>query len=419
MKKIFTLIILAATVLSLMTAAEAKRFGDDYQLEKVLILSRHNLRTPHINEIKELTPHKWFKWSAGSRELSLRGGLVETELGQYFRKYLVDENFMPENYLPAEGEFRFYANSRQRTVATAKYFSGGFLPVANVTIEYKEPIEKSRDKTFNTRLTFLNDRVSTELEAQLLKLFGVNNPRDVEKKFFAEFALMEKVLDFKNSPYAKKTGEKTFRSDDAEFIIADGKQPAFKGKLTMALDASDALILQYYETGTAFGQKLNDKQWKQVAKYVDVYNHMVAVPAAAINIAQPLIKVMNDEISNDSRKFTFLCGHDTNIGSVAGALNVEDYSLPDTIELHTPIGCKFVIEKWRGRDGEDYASVFLVYPSSKQIQNIETLDLDNPPKIFPLRLKGLQANSDGLYRFSDVKARFAEILKKYDNLKQK
>jgi hypothetical protein len=41
---------------------------------------------------------------------------------------------LPDNYRPEGDEVLFYANSRQRTFATAKYFSAGFLPFANVEI---------------------------------------------------------------------------------------------------------------------------------------------------------------------------------------------------------------------------------------------------------------------------------------------
>lgn len=416
MKKFFGAIILAAMILSFVTATEASRFGDNYRLEKVLILSRHNLRSPHVNEIKELTPHKWFKWTSNSRELSLRGGLVETELGQYFRKYLVDENFMTENYQPAEGEFLFYANARQRTIATAQYFSSGMLPIANARVEYTPPLE-SHDPVFNVQLTFMNDKFRAVAEKELMTLSGVNDLRDLDKKFSAEFALMAKVLDFKNSPMARKTGKNFFSIDDGKFVIEKGKQPTLSGSFATVVDASDSLVLQYYETGTAFGQKLNVKQWKQIANIVDFTARMVATPEISVNIAEPLIACMNDELNNDNRKFTFLCGHDTNLASVMGALRVEDYSLPDTIEPRTPIGGKLVIEKWRGADGQAYATLNFVYPSSKQIQNIDTLTLDNPPKIFSLRLKGLQSNADGLYRFDDVTSRFAEVITEYDSYK--
>ena len=112
---------------------------EGYTLEQVVILSRHNIRSPLSGKgsvLDEITPHDWFPWSSKPGELSLRGGILETEMGQYFRKWLEAEGLIPENYRPGENEVRFYANSIQRTIATAQYFSSGFLPVANVPIEH-------------------------------------------------------------------------------------------------------------------------------------------------------------------------------------------------------------------------------------------------------------------------------------------
>ena len=413
MKKFFGAMLTVLLILSAVTAHAAK-FGDNYRLEKVLILSRHNLRAPHINEVRELTNRKWFDWNVGSRELSMRGGLSETALGEYFNRYLVDEGFMPTNYQPAEGEVRFYANARQRTISTAQFFSSGMLPIANVRIEHKGELEQ-RDPVFSARLHFMNDNFRAAVEKELLDFSGVNDSRELNKKFSATFALMNKTLDFKNSPYAKKHNVKDFTAPDAKFLIQRDKQPSVP-EMSAALEASDALILQYYETGTAFGQKLNVKQWREIGDVVEYFGRLVGTPKISVNIARPLINVMADELNNDARKFTFICGHDTNIISVLGALRIEEYSLPDTVESHAPIGCKLVIEKRRGADGLAYAALSLVYPSTKQLRDIEPLTLDNPPKIFPLRLKGLHVNADGLYLFDDVMNRFAEVDAEYDAL---
>ena len=53
-------------------------------------------------------------------------------------------------------EVLFYANSRQRTFATAKYFSAGFLPFANVEITHKFEEDKM-DPVFTPQFTKMND----------------------------------------------------------------------------------------------------------------------------------------------------------------------------------------------------------------------------------------------------------------------
>ncbi len=73
-----------------------------------------------------------------------------------------------------------------------------------------------------------------------------------------------------------------------------------------------------------------------------------------------------------------------------------------------------MVEKFLGPDGKEYADINLTYQSVDQFRNMELLN--NPPLIYPLSLKGLQKNADGLYDFADVEARFAQALAAYDAL---
>ena len=83
------------------------------------------------------------------------------------------------------------------------------------------------------------------------------------------------------------------------------------------------------------------------------------------------------------------------------------------MELHTPIGSKIVFEKWS--DGkEEYVAVNLVYQAVEQLQGHTLLSLDVPPMVLPVTVKGLTVNSDGLYRFADLDARFAEAMEEYE-----
>ena len=91
------------------------------------------------------------------------------------------------------------------------------------------------------------------------------------------------------------------------------------------------------------------------------------------------------------------------------ALGVEEYTLPGTIEWRVPIASKIVIKKFRGSDDNEYASLSLVYPASTQIINREMLNLDNPPMIVTLKLRGLQPiDANATYKLSDVLQRISD-----------
>ena len=385
----------------------------NYQLEGVVVFSRHNLRAPTRSRseiLSQLTPHKWFNWTANGGELSIKGGELETIMGQYFRQWLTKENLIPENYIPAEGEVRFYSNSYQRTIATAQFFSSGFLPVANVKVE-RQFAPSRHDDNFKGILTSTDENFYALANEQInANLNAVNLTEN--------YKLLEKVIDFKKSEYAKKNNMTTFAGGENKIKLKRNHAPSLNGNLDLAVSPADALLLQYYEmensTQAAFGKKISFDDWKKIVDIVGSYHEiLLTAPTVAVDVSHPLLKVLKDELALKNRKFSFVCGHDSNITPLLAALEVEKYSLPQTVETKTPIGVKFVIEKYLCDDGNEYAKLSLIYASSEQIRHKTTLTLDNPPVIFPLKLNGLQQNSDGFYTLKDVQQRFEDAYNAY------
>lgn len=279
------------------------------------------------------------------------------------------------------------------------------------------------DDVFNPKLTFVSEAFKAQAMEEISRMGGSKGLQGINDKMDKEYRTLEKVLDLKNSPAANLDGFNKFRSDDLSILLEINEEPRMKGSLKMANSASDALILQYYEepdtTKAAFGNVLTPAEWDQVARVKDVYGDVLfTAPSVAVNVAHPLLQEISNELNVPERKFTFLCGHDSNIASVLAALEVEDYELPQSIEKKTPIGSKLVIEKFLRKDGKEYAGLSIVYQSTQQLRDRTSLSLEQPPVIFPIKLKGLKANDDGLYRLEDLQERFAKAINAYDNLPQ-
>lgn len=194
-----------------------------------------------------------------------------------------------------------------------------------------------------------------------------------------------------------------------------------KGGLKLGCSASDALVLQYYEeqddAKASFGHELTLGDWEMISAVKEWYGDVLfTAPLVAVNVAHPLLQEILEELKTEGRKFSFLCGHDSNIGSVLAAIGVTDYSLPDGIEKKTPIGSKLVLEKWLGTDGREYAAVNLCYQSLDQLRHLQLLSLDNPPTVFRVVIDALTPNEDGLYLLDDLKALLGERIAQYDDL---
>lgn len=426
MNRNFFLVGLLFAILPISTFAQKQRsqaFKEKYILKEAVILSRHNIRAPLSTKgslLEKVTTHPWFEWTAGASELTTRGGALENQFGLYFRKWLVDAGLFKENANPTTNEVNVYANSMQRCIATANYFKTALFPVGDVKVNHRF-VPSKMDPVFFPRLT----KTSKSFKAQSLKeiaaMGGKKGIVGINEDLKEGYEITAKVLDLKNSPACKQDNLCAFDNYNTQIILEKGDEPRMKGSLKDANTCSDALILQYYEEPdakkAAFGHNITLTDWTKIARIKDVYgNVLFAAPTVAVNVAHPLLVYMYDELLDKDRKLSFLCGHDSNIASVTAALEVEPYDLPNSIEKKTPIGCKLVFEKFEGKDGQMYCDINLTYQSTDQLRNIAMLGLNNPPQIFPISLKGLQKNADGLYLLNDVKARFMKAIRAYDKI---
>lgn len=409
--------------------AQTKRSDDfraKYELKEVVVMSRHNIRSPLVSggaAYMRVTPYEWFAWSSPGSQLSLRGGVLETEMGQFFRKWLVGEGLLPDNCRPEGDEVLFYANSRQRTFATAKYFSAGFLPFANVEITHKYEEDKM-DPLFTPKFTKMNDAYRQQIIAEMQTLHG--GPQAWMQSVQPALTLLEDVIDMAHSP-AAQNDTLHFRYDDTQIKLERDDEPRMSGGFTLANSVADALVLQCYESEsmTAFGHELTLEQWRSICGIKAVYDGLLfTVHSAAVNLAYPLVSRIYEELHHEGRKFMFLCGHDSNLASIGAALRLVYPETEQAMEIRTPIGTKLVFEKWSERqpegDGtsgigtEEYVAINLVYQTVDQLQGRTLLSVEAPPMVLPVTVEGLTPNSDGLYRLSDLDARMLETMAEYE-----
>lgn len=416
MKQIRNRILTLLLALSLLIPLPVRANEEDYELKQVVVLSRHNIRAPLSTKgsaLDSATPHTWYEWSSNASELSLRGGMLETAMGQYFRKWLESEGLIEENWRPEKDEVLFYANAKQRTIATAEYFAGGFLPVGGPEIVTKQEYDKM-DPVFTPQITFVNEEFYKDASKEILE-----NMPDLEE----ECDLLEEVLDFRDSDAYKDGSIKEITGKGIEIVLEKDKEPGSVGTLKTGVSLADALVLQYYEeedlNKASFGHELSDEDWLKICEVKDGYiEAMFGSKLVSVNVANPLLKEIRKELNNEDRKFTFLCGHDSNLTSVLGALDVKEYRLPEALETKTPIGSKLVFERYE-KGNEDYIKVDAIYNSLSQMRNISILDEDNPPMIYPLEFEGMEKNEDGMYRYEDLMDHLDKSIQAYDEMVRK
>ena len=397
----------------------------DYTLEQVVVLSRHNIRSPLSDKgsmISEITPHEWFDWTSNAGELSLRGAMLETTMGQYFRLWLEDEGLFPENYIPLDGAVRFYANSLQRTQATAHYFSTGLLPVAVVPVERHKEFAEG-DGTFLPLVRYMTYAYAEDVQDEIIEMGGGDDLYAYRESLDDAMNLLTEVTDMEDSEAFKDGTYANIFDEEPLLTLEVGSEPSISGSIKSAVSIADALVLQYYEEPddlkAAFGHDLTEEDWKTIGSVLSTYEKMLfKAPSLAVNLANPILKEVYQELNAQGRKFSFLCGHDSTITSFLAALDAEDYELPGAIEPTTPIGSKVVFERWTNDNGESFYKVNLVYQSVEQLRSISLLSLENPPMIVPLSFEGIETNADGMIAEQDLMALFEEKIDRLPELEE-
>lgn len=395
--------------------ARPEAFQEHYTLEQMVVLSRHNIRTPLVSKNSVLTrltnaEYQWFPWEGESGTLTPRGVQLETKMGTFFSEWL-DKKGLLSAY--GKDSFRFYANAKQRCQATARQFADALLPGENPPVEMNVPFD-TMDSVFNPQITKLSEDITTQAFGEIQEMFG-----NLDAGIAPGCALLERVIDISHSPAYPDTV--SFSQFPSSVGLKLNAEPFMNGGLKMACTVSDALSLQYYEEAdeqkAAFGQQLSFDDWVTVSSVKEWYGDILfTAPSVAVNVAHPLLQEILDEIQNEKRVFTFLCGHDSNLSSVLAALGAELPDLPGSVEKRTPIGGKLIFECFKGVDGNEYADLLLVYASTAQLRAISTLTYDNPPMAVKVTLSGLSANPDGLYRLSDLEQRLSQAIAAYDAL---
>lgn len=397
-------------------------------LEKVTVVSRHNVRAPlekYLNTLDEMTGdgYQWMRWSVPGGNLTLRGGALEMLFGEYFRLWLQNENFL---VCPKNEDFYFGASPKQRTIATARAFAAGMLPFMDVSVEYKMDSTgklAGSDPDYLPVFNYLSasdgkfDTVSFKKEAK----------RELGKLKSPSYDFLEEILGFENSYYVRKNN--TAHINDCVCVdinfIKKGKpqEPTMMGGLKEANMASDAFILQYYETENdsmaAFGRQLSFQEWKELASIKDYYGEVLftKAPIISVNVSHCMLKRIQSEMSPDGHKFAFFCTHDTMIAALLAALRVEPYELNNTIETQTPIGVKLLFEQWKevcSDNPKRYVRVRLVYQSSEQIRGMKPMDFCNPPMSHELSFNGIEKASNGMYKYEDFMKHLQSSIEAYD-----
>lgn len=389
----------------------------DYQLEQVVILSRHGLRAPLANHdtiLDRSTAYTWPIWDVPGGHLTTKGGVLETYFGHYFREWFLQQQLISNDTCPLTKDILIYANSLQRTLATAQFFALGAFPGCPISIKHQAQLGEM-DPVFNPIIRTDSPDFTENAHRAMTQMAGENGLAGLNQSLQKAYDLLEKITQYQQSRYCLEQTHCTLNALPTSLIVEKNKEPGITGPLKHGTSLADAFILQYYEgfpdKDVAWGTPLSDTDWQQLVeiknRYIDI---LMGSPFVAKHVAQPLIGYIDDTFKNPHpTKITVLVGHDSNMSSVLSALKIQPYMLPNQFEK-TPIGGKVVFEKWVNKKSkESWARIRYVYQTTQQIRQTEKLDKHNLPASVPLQLSDCPVNRDGFCPWGDFQQILTQI----------
>ncbi|MDY8264499.1 bifunctional glucose-1-phosphatase/inositol phosphatase [Escherichia coli] len=393
--------LIAATVAGIVllaSNAQAQTVPEGYQLQQVLMMSRHNLRAPLANNgsvLEQSTPNKWPEWDVPGGQLTTKGGVHEVYMGHYMREWLAEQGMVKSGECPPPDTVYAYANSLQRTVATAQFFITGAFPGCDIPVHHQEKMG-TMDPTFNPVITDDSAAFSEQAVAAMEKELGKLQLTD-------SYQLLEKIVNYKDSPACKEKQQCSLVDGKNTFSAKYQQEPGVSGPLKVGNSLVDAFTLQYYEgfpmDQVAWGEIKSDQQWKVLSKLKNGYqDSLFTSPEVARNVAKPLVSYIDKALVTDrtsAPKITVLVGHDSNIASLLTALDFKPYQLHGQNE-RTPIGGKIVFQRWHdNKANRDLMKIEYVYQSAEQLRNADALTLQAPAQRVTLELSGCPIDANG------------------------
>lgn len=381
---------------------------DDYQLEQVLVLSRHGIRTPlsrALHFLQTITPKPWPVWDVAPGHLTLKGGLIEACLGQDLLRW-ANQHALPMN----NQSTLIYSNSLQRTIATAQSFNSGAFAGLNIPIQHRYDNDQM-DPIFDPKFTSDDKVFFNSVKQQIAAATPYSDGLDaLNQRFKPAYERLADMLDYRNSEIFKQY-QCGFSELPSKIYLSKNEEPSLWGPLQIAAVVVDTFTLQYYSDlalqDVAWGKMTQAADWQMLSDIKNQYmNIMFASPLIARHVSRPLRNHIN-QLFDQPYSFIFLAGHDSNIASLLCAWQFEHYDLPFQYET-TPISGKVLFQRWRHRrSGEQKFKAEYYYLPFTELREAN-INHRLKPSRYPLSLNQLE-KQDGFYNWDEVKQLFSNI----------
>ncbi len=279
-----------------------------------------------------------------------------------------------------------YANSLQRTVATAQFFITGAFPGCDIPVHHQEKMG-TMDPTFNPVITddsaAFSEQAVAAMEKELSKL-----------QLTDSYQLLEKIVNYKDSLPVKRNNSVRWWMAKIPLAPSINKTWCFRAAESRQLAGRCVYFADYegFPMDQVAWEKSNLTSSGRCCRSLKTATRTACLPhrkwRAMLRNRWSVISTKLGHRSHQRTKITVLVGHDSNIASLLTALDFKPYQLHDQNE-RTPIGGKIVFQRWHdSKANRDLMKIEYVYQSAEQLSNADALTLQAPAQRVTLEVSG-------------------------------
>jgi 4-phytase/acid phosphatase len=385
------------------------------QLRMVVILTRHGVRSPLATSTS--SPYAKQEWPSLSDwhvacpgDLTPRGRELVKQMGIFYHAYYADKGLLPPVNQCPSSQVYIWSDNEERTLGTAQALADGMsqgvagcsIPVNS--LRYSPPSQCKVDNPTDYFFHPLSDGVLKGHvdPAQLTAIAGKINQEvpQLLVTYHGPLQAMQDTLRCCNVNEKECNGVSPCTllnlNDQA---IASGTSISWSGMFSVSSTAAENFLLEYgngmpcnlngwglvnYNSPECTGAEPFRQMEELHTLYFDKMRHngyMAQIQGS--NLANQILQRLQQ---GGPEPFVIYSGHDTDVASVAGLLNL-DWSLPDLPNNDTPPAGALIFELWGGATPQtELVRLYYAHQTLSQLRTLAPLSLQNQPNVVELKL---------------------------------
>lgn len=378
----------------------------DAQLEYVVMLSRHGVRSPlgTPGALDKYSAAAWPQWEVAPGILTPHGHQLIKLFGAWDRSKFSASGLLAPSGCADAARVTIIADTDERTRETGQALAEGMLPGCTVPVH---SLADGQDDPLFRSLEAGVGGVDKALSVAAIDGRLGGDPANLTAAYRPQLAALDRVLT--GCGRVPSTNSKRASILDIPAVVVPGNndRPAsIRGPVPAAAEMTEDLLLEYTDgksdADTGWGcldgptlryvMQLDTANWEYGtrtpviarAKASDLLDH----------IQQSLAQHIEDKpvpgaLGNPGDRVLILVGHDTNIATVAGALGI-DWIIDGRVD-DTPPGGALLFELWRSPAGKPFVRLEYTAQTIDQMRHAETLTPADPPGQEPVFVPGCRS----------------------------